>query len=62
MGAECYGERTTVGGVVMTAYGGRGGMYYGPLDDGHNLVFDFDYGLLRDIRVETSAVEEHKGG
>ncbi len=44
------------------SWGPAWGWYYGPLDDGTDLVFDFDFGLLREVRAEKSAVKEHRAG
>ena len=43
------------------SWGAAWGWHYGPQPDGRDLVFDFDYGLLREIRSEVSVVEEHRG-
>jgi hypothetical protein len=36
------------------------GWYYGPMHDGQDLVFVFDYGLLRTISVQQSTIDEHR--
>lgn len=43
------------------SWGAAWGWHYGPQPDGRDLVFDFDYGLLREIRSEKSVVEQHRG-
>lgn len=42
------------------SWGAAWGWHYGPQPDGRDLVFDFDYGLLREIRSEVSVVAEHR--